>query len=409
MVGMPARTALTLFRIRGIRVGVDYSWFIVLFLVILWLSGFYRAVLGAPQEAVEPYLLAVASALLFFGSILLHELGHAFVALRRGIGISEITLWLFGGIARMRRDSDSPGTEFKIAIAGPLVTLAIAVACIAIGTGVAGADDFSRAMAVDEGTDASGILALVAWLGTINALILVFNLIPAFPLDGGRVARAIAWWLSGDRNRATHFAASLGQGLAYVLIAFGVALIFGFLPWEWAEDRIVLGIWLALIGFILASSARGHVMQAQVGRRMEGIRVADVMDADPVAIPGDASLEEALDRYFLRYRWPWFPVVDATDRFLGLIVHDAVDSVPEPVRGTRKVSDLLERDDEVGSLRVRTDAPLDSLLGNDVLRRLGALAAVDSDGRLRGIITADEVGRTLRGALRGDGSSPSGR
>ena len=111
--------ALTLFHVRGIRIGVDYSWFFVLFLIILWLSGFYRAVLGVSNSDVEPYLLALASALAFFGSILLHELGHAFVALRRGIGISDITLWMFGGVARMTRDSDSPGTEFKVAIARP--------------------------------------------------------------------------------------------------------------------------------------------------------------------------------------------------------------------------------------------------------------------------------------------------
>ena len=125
---MGPKGQLTLFRIRGIRIGVDYSWFLVLFLIILWLSGFYRDMLGADQSESGPYLLAVASALAFFGSILLHELGHAVVANRRGIPITEITLWLFGGVARMSKDSDSPGTEFKIAVAGPAVTLVIAVA-----------------------------------------------------------------------------------------------------------------------------------------------------------------------------------------------------------------------------------------------------------------------------------------
>jgi Zn-dependent protease len=401
---MPARTALTLFHVRGIRVGVDYSWFIVLFLVIFWLSGFYRVVLGATQDDLEPYLLGVASALLFFGSILLHELGHAFVALRRGIGISDITLWLFGGVARMRRDSDSPGTEFKIAVAGPLVTLAIAVACIGIGIAAAGAEEFSTAMMVDEETEASGLLALLAWLGTINALILVFNLIPAFPLDGGRIARALAWRLSGDRNRATRFAATLGQMLGYALIGFGLALIFEVVPG--LEGRGFLGVWLALIGFILAQSARGTVAQAELGERIEGIRVADVMDPDPVAIREDESIERAIDDYFLRYRWPWFPVVDATDRFRGLIVRDAADAVPEQVRASQTVAEVVEPDDEIGTLRGRADAPLESVLGNDVLRRLGALAAVDAEGRLRGVITADEVGRALRDALRGDRPTP---
>src|SRR5918996_3580311 len=131
---MPARAALTLFHVRGIRIGVDYSWFLVLFLVIIWLSGFYESVAG---DGSEPYVLAVVSALAFFGSILLHELGHAVVAMRNGIGISDITLWLFGGVARMNRDTDSPGTEFKVAIAGPAVTLAIALACAAVGIGFA--------------------------------------------------------------------------------------------------------------------------------------------------------------------------------------------------------------------------------------------------------------------------------
>src|SRR5918999_5355778 len=130
---MSARGAVKLFEVRGIRIGADYSWFIVLLLVIVWLSEQFREVLGATTSDFEPYLLAVVSALLFFGSILLHELGHALVAIRKGIAISDITLWLFGGVARMRRDSDSPGTELQIALAGPAVTLLIAVACTGIG------------------------------------------------------------------------------------------------------------------------------------------------------------------------------------------------------------------------------------------------------------------------------------
>src|SRR6185503_8659484 len=142
---MPARGSLTLFVVRGIRIGVDYSWFLVLFLIILWLSSFYRSVLDASNSDAVPYLLALTSALAFFGSILLHELGHAFVAVRRGIGISDITLWMFGGVARMTRDSDSPGTEFKIAIAGPAVTLVIALACYVGGIVAAGSEQFWNA------------------------------------------------------------------------------------------------------------------------------------------------------------------------------------------------------------------------------------------------------------------------
>ena len=390
---MTPRGQLTLFTVRGIRIGVDISWFFVLFLIILWLSGFYRDVLGGEQSDLGPYGLAVASALLFFGSILLHELGHAVVANRLGIPITQITLWLFGGVARMSRDSDTAGTEFKIAAAGPLVTLVLAIACWAVGIAVAGADEFSAAIRFDPDAEISGVVAMIAWLAEINLLVLIFNLIPAFPLDGGRIARSIAWRLTGDRNRATRFAAGLGRGFSYVMIAGGLLLIVA-----GGSDFIVTGIWLALIGFILGQSARGSLAQSEFSSRIDGISVADVMDADPVFITEDTSIERALDEYFLRYRWPWFPVVDTGERFRGLLIREAADDVPEPSRATRTVGDVFELDAS-GTLRVRDDDPLESLLGNDALRRLGGLAAVDADGRLRGVITADQVGRALRDAL----------
>jgi Zn-dependent protease len=389
---MTPRGRLTLFRIRGIRIGVDYSWFFVLFLIILWLSGFYRDVLGVGQSDSDPYLLAVASALAFFGSILLHELGHAAVANRLGIPITEITLWLFGGVARMSKDSDSAGTEFKIAAAGPAVTLVLAALCIGIGIAAAGSSDFWDAMLVDSNAGTSGLLAMVAWLASINILVLVFNLIPAFPLDGGRIARAVAWRITGDRNRATRFAANLGRGFSFILIGLGLVLIVG------GGDLVFTGIWMALIGFVLGQSARGYAMQSEFASRIGGISVADVMDTEPVSISEDTSIERALDEYFLRYRWPWFPVVDAGHHFRGLLVREAADGVPEPSRASQTVGQVFELDAS-GSLGVRDDAPLESLLGNDALRRLGGLAAVDADGRLRGVITADQVGRALRDAL----------
>jgi Zn-dependent protease len=395
---MPARSAITLFRFRGIRVGVDYSWFFVLFLVIISLSGFYRDVLGADDSEIGPYLFAVVSALAFFASILLHEMGHAVVALREGVGISEITLWLFGGVARMSRDTTSPGAEFRIAVAGPVVTLVIAAVCVAIGVAT-GADAFWDAMRfADAGT--SGGVALVAWLATINVFVLGFNLIPAFPLDGGRIARAIAWRITGDRNRATRFAATLGQGFSYVFIAVGILLAL--------NGDAISGIWLALVGFILGSAARGAIAQTELSGRIAGLTVADVMDAEPVAIPEDTSVERALDEFFLRYRWPWFPVVDAAQRFLGLLQRGAADAVPEGRRESAVVSEFLTADND-GALRVGLDAPIETLLGNEALRRLGGLAAVDADGTLRGVITVQQVGRALRDALaENEPSPPSG-
>ncbi|HXR30860.1 MAG TPA: site-2 protease family protein [Solirubrobacterales bacterium] len=378
--------SITLFHVRGIRIAVDWSWFLVLFLVIFWLSRFYGDVLGESSGSSTPFVLAVLSAAGFFGSIVLHELGHAFAALRNGIGISSIQLWIFGGMARMDRESDGPGTEFKVAVAGPLVTLAIVLVLSAVGLAAVGPSEFERAVLIESNSGVSGGMAMVGWLASINAIVLVFNLLPAFPMDGGRIVRAIAWWRTGDRSSATRFAASLGRVFAWIFIGGGLLLIL--------NGNAFGGVWLALIGVVINSSAKAASMQTALTGKISSLSVADVMDREPVAILDELSVEQALDEYFLRYRWPWFPVVDAAHRFLGLIVKDKADEVPETSRTTSHVSDLLERDD--GTFQVRDDAPLDSLLASRALRRFGALMAVDADGRLSGVITAEQVGRALR-------------
>jgi Zn-dependent protease len=383
--------SITLFHIRGIRIAVDWSWFIVLFLVIIWMSQFFGDLLGESGSSTTPFVLAVLSAIGFFGSILLHELGHAFVALRNGIGITSIQLWIFGGMARMDREAESPGVELRVALAGPAVTLALVVLLTAGGILAGGGEEFRKAALVESSSGASGVLAMVAWLASINFLVLIFNLLPAFPMDGGRVARAVAWWRTGDRGAATRFAAGLGRIFGYAFIALGLYMavtdsIFG----------VFGGIWLALIGMVINGSARGAAMQTAISSRISALRVSDVMDRQPVTIPGELSVEKAFDEYFLRYRWPWFPVVDAAHRFLGLIVRDRADEVPEVSRANSLVAEVVDHDD--GTFQVRDDAPLDSLLSNQNLRRFGALMAVDADGRLSGVITAEQVGRALRDA-----------
>ena len=367
---------------------MDFSWFIVLFLIIFWLSGFYRDVLNANHDATAPYLLAVASAALFFASILLHELGHAFVAKRTGIGVDSITLWMFGGVARLGRDSDTPGTEFKIAIAGPIVTALIVAVCALVGLALAGGDEVRHAALTQQDTETSGVAAMVVWLGSINLLVLIFNLVPAFPLDGGRIARAIAWWRTGSRNTGTRFAATLGEWFGLILILAGLGYVLIYLG-----DPLG-GIWLAFVGFILRGAAKSAIAQTEITSRIEGISVRDVMDRDPVAIPEEASIEQALDEYFLRYRSPWFPVVDGARRVVGLVDRPSADNIPAVERTSASVADVVARDS--GSLTVRDDAPLESVLGNEALRRLGALIATDADGHISGVLTIDAIGRALR-------------
>src|SRR5689334_22378044 len=203
-VGMFGGGSIQLTRIFGIRIGVDVSWFFVLFLLIWTLSGWYQDIF--PGNDTKAFTLAVVSALLFFLSILLHELGHAVVAIRNGIPILGIDLWLFGGVAKLGRDTDTPGAEFRVAVAGPLVTLAIVAITFGVGSALSDAHTVLEGSRFED-AQISGTVAVLSYLTTVNMFVLVFNLIPGFPLDGGRIARAIAWKLTGDRYRATRFAA----------------------------------------------------------------------------------------------------------------------------------------------------------------------------------------------------------
>jgi Zn-dependent protease len=373
-------------RVFGIRIGVDPSWFFVLFLIIWSLSDYY----GHPDlfpEGSTAFVLATISALLFFLSVLLHELGHAFEARRSGIGIRGIDLWMFGGVATLDRDSKSAGEEFRVAVAGPAVTLAIFLACWLALALLGGSS--SDALQFDAKTD-NEAFAVIGYLGSVNLLLLLFNLIPGFPLDGGRIARAIAWKVTGSRTRATRFAGTLGRGFAFLMIGVGVLLAM--------TGNLISGIWLGIIGVFLNQAARGAIAQTELTDRIEGLSVADVMDAEPVAIPSDMSVDRAYDEFFLRYGWPWFPVVESDGRLAGLITEHSISSLPEAVRPGRTVASVMASDTANGDSSLRVDAtePLEALLGREGLIRLGALMAVDSDGRLRGIVTADRVRRALQ-------------
>jgi Zn-dependent protease/CBS domain-containing protein len=373
-------------RIFGIRVGVDASWFLALFLFIWWLTDYYQSALPGSDDSAA-FALATASTLLFFLSILLHELGHAVIAIRNGIAISGIDLWLFGGIAKMSQDTSSPGVEFRVAVAGPVVTLLIAILCAGLGMVAAGgADDYWNAMAFDAEGSAGGFVAMMSYLTSINVLLLIFNLVPAFPLDGGRIARSIAWKVTGDRTRATNFAATLGQGFSYLLIGAGIFIAL--------QYEFISGLWFIFIGMFLGQAARSATYQTAVLSRIEGVKVQDVMDDEPIAIPGDMTIGDALHQYFLRYPYEWFPVVERNGRFIGIVDRDRALRIPEDRHSVFTVNEILRTEED--NLRVRADDLLETLLGRQALMRLGALMAVDADGRLQGVVTWDQVRRALQ-------------
>src|SRR3954469_15035389 len=228
-VAMFGGGSIRLARIFGIRIGVDLSWFFVLFLIIWSLSDEFQNLF--PGNDSKAFALAVVSALLFFLTILLHELGHAVVAIRNGIPILGIDLWMFGGVAKLGRDTESPGVEFRVAVAGPLVTLAIGALCFGVGSALSSGGTVlhgSRFQDVNMG----GTVAVLSYLTTVNFFVLAFNLIPGFPLDGGRIARAIAWKITGDRFRATRFAAILGRAAGWGMVAVGGLILAGVIAFD---------------------------------------------------------------------------------------------------------------------------------------------------------------------------------
>ena len=302
-------------RIFGIRIGVNASWFLILFLAIFWLSQEFSDDLG---DETTGYLAALAAAIGFFGSILLHELGHALAARRSGIEVTGIDLFFFGGVMKMSRDTDTPGREFFVAVAGPLVTLALVGLGALAGMVMMGSEAFLDTARLAGATPGAAEL-VVSFLTTINLVLLVFNLVPAFPLDGGRIARAAIWKLTGDRGRATRVSGYLGQGFALLLAAYGL--------WTLSTGDSFGGIWAMVLAWLLWQSARGAVLQSAVTARLDGVTVADIMDAEPVTVPAELPAAQAYEDFFLRYQgWPWFAVVEADGRYAGVVHREAVEA-----------------------------------------------------------------------------------
>jgi Zn-dependent protease len=379
-------SSIRLTTIFGIRVGVNVSWFLILFLAIFWLQGSFEEALDDDQLG---FVVAVATAFGFFGSILLHELGHALVARREGIEVSGIDLFFFGGVMKMSRDTTTPGQEFRVAVAGPLVTLGLVMVGGLLCVLLIGWDTFWQAARLD-GVDITGPFELwLSFLVSVNVLLLLFNLVPAFPLDGGRIARAAAWKVTGDRGKATRLSAYLGQGFAVLLMGYGVYILL-------ALDDSVGGLWAIVLGYLLGSSARAAIAQSAFTERLKGVTVADIMDAEPVTIPADLPATRAWEEFFLRYHgWSWFAVVEADGRYAGLAHRAAVEHAATAEGGSVPVRDVAAGSED----RVRDDAPLEALLGSEALRRVGALMAVDAEGRLRGVVTVEQVTRALRTRL----------
>ncbi|MHB1537062.1 MAG: site-2 protease family protein [Solirubrobacteraceae bacterium] len=378
------RTSIQLARISGISVNVGASWFVVLFLYIIWLEPVVHELLGGANT--DAYLLTVASVLSFYLSIVLHELGHALAARRAGVPVAGIELWALGGITRTGGSASSPGPQFAIAAAGPAVTIALAGLCALAGALLASHQQFfDTTVSASVHTTALGVWLKMLLL--METVVLVLNLIPAFPLDGGQIVQAIVWRVTGDRNRATRATGRVGQFFAAVIGVFAIYLF--------SKAYSFDGLMLLLIAMFIYQGAGAAVMQGAVGQRLSRLTVADVMDREPVTVPAQMTLLEAQELYFSRYEWPWFAVVDASRHFLGVLTRARTDAEIAAGRPALAATDALEDDLPV---RIAESQPLESLLRSEALGRLGGMVAVDGEGMLRGVVTLAQVRQALRPA-----------
>jgi len=357
--------------VAGIPVRVHATFF----LLLGWF--FWTGATRSLDEAVRSVVFILAA----FACVILHEFGHALTARRYGVLTRDITLLPIGGVARLDRFPRKPSQEVAIALMGPAVNVVIAAALYLVMRFSPDTYDFSNPALLER--------SFTARLFVFNVVVTGFNLIPAFPMDGGRIARAIAWRVTGDRLRATKIAAGLGQAFSVLLICGGLFQIIAF--------QTLWPLWYVVLGLFLGQAARGAVVQTAFAERLGDVKVEDIMDREPVAAPADLDAERALDEFFHRYRWSWFPVVDAAHHFVGIIRQERVDGAVHSGDGRRTVGELMDADD--GDWRVGSEDSLESLLSSEPLRRHGALMAVDPGGVLRGVVTIEQVRRALQSAV----------
>jgi len=381
--------------IAGIRIGVDGTWFLMLFILIFLLSSSFKNALHSSQDVA--YLTTVATVLLFFASLIVHELGHALEARREGIEVTRIELFLFGGTTHMSRDSQTPGEEFRVAVAGPLGTLLVLLVCLGVDLAIVGPHRLIDAIGLDANIQITPVLLALSWLVPMNVLILVFNLVPAYPLDGGRIARSIVWRATGDKLQGTRVSARIGEGFAILLGGFGVWVIFSS-PGFAGGDPEFTGIWLLLLAFMVWQSARMALGGTAAAQRVQGVSVGDIMDHEPVTVSGPETVERALNERFFRYNEQWLPVIDGDGRFIGIARRERAQERVDAGEGWVTVGSILEPD-EPAKLQVRETQPLTDVLTIEALGRLGAIMAVDGGGILRGVVTVDQVRRVLQTVL----------
>ncbi|MBQ0986447.1 site-2 protease family protein [Streptomyces sp. F63] len=370
-------------RLAGIRIGVNWSVLVILALLTLGLAEGRLPEAHPGDPAWLYWTVGLVTAAVFLLSLLAHEISHALVARRHGVKADSITLWLLGGVARLRSEAPDPRAELRIAGSGPLVSLLLGAL-------------FAGLAALIGAAAGPGLAAeALAWLAGINILLALFNVLPAAPLDGGRLLRAVVWRRTGDPLRATAVASAAGRVLGWGLVALGLYLVllgagFG-------------GVWLVLIGWFLVAAATVEGGQARLRELLSGVSVREAMSPDPVTAPGSATVEDLLESPAFRYRHSAFPVVGDDGRPVGLVtLHDAR-AVPAGKRGTTRLAEVMLPVEELPTAGPGDPlAPLLPLLEAGPARR----ALVMENGRLAGIVSSSDISRITAWLTSGTPWSP---
>lgn len=369
---------LSLGRIAGIHVGLNWSLLVVVAL-IAWSLATSILPSASPGHSSGAYWAAgLLSAVVFLASLLAHELAHSIVATRRGIRVDGITLWLFGGVSRISSDANSPGTQALFTAVGPLTSLVLGVAFYVVSVALGG------------GAHPGLAAATLSWLGYINITLGVFNLVPAFPLDGGRLLQSLIWLRTGDRLRSTRIAARIGMGFAYLLIAYGLAnFVF--------TGSVIGGVWSVFLGWFLLNAARSEEAGGMIRQALSGISVRDVMTPNPVQAPDNITVEDAL-RDVLAARHSTLPTHDSSGRLTGLLTLAALKKVSPDARATTLVKEVACPVGEVST--AGPGDPVTNLLGVGDGCGEGRTLIVDG-GNLVGIISPSDISRLVQRSMSG--------
>lgn len=364
-------------RLFGIPLEINISWLLVFVLVVVALAfGYFPDPQVLPGQSLPTYLvLGIVTALLFFASVVAHEFAHSLVARAQGARIARITLFIFGGVSEMEDEPAQPGQEFVMAVAGPGTSLLLA-AVFYVLVGVMSAAGVPAVVTV-----------VVAYLATINLLVGLFNLLPGFPMDGGRVLRSVLWGITHDLLKATRWAARTGQAIGYTFVVIGVFGVVGIIPNGFSL------VWLAFLGWFLAGLAESSYQQQVMKSRLSHVPLSAVMTSPVLVAPGDIDLETMVDGYFLGRRHSRYPIA-VNGELVGILSLAQAKAVPRERWRETKTADVAEKD--LSRLIARANEPVDRVLDRLIGGGPGAALVVDDSGELVGIVTRTDVVHALQ-------------